>query len=572
MGIEERAGAKTRTGRAVEYLNGRMEFRRWELVKYALASLCIFLPCLGRFLHYFNYPCLFVFAAFFCLCFALLTLFRVSRKWLIPFIAAGIFGVAYQFAIGKPLGYQTLSAMYETNYREMLGFLSLPYAIPLIVAGAAALGAIFWLIVGDRPLPGLLKATSIRRRRLLMLLLVAAALFATTRWRTCETYPVCLLYNNFMYIDENIAISDYTHSSYSCPDECKPADSGRESVILIIGESARRDAHSIYGYPRETSPELAKLIDERPRNVLVFKDAVSSAAFTKASVMSIYSPLTVPEALSSVHTRPGLSKIFKGSGASTLYVTTRPRYTVRNMLSTFLDDTSKSVYLTTLSKRKHDEEIVPEISGFLETSQGRSFVIAHLMGSHFEYASQYPKSYKRFTGGPDKMRDAYDDSIRYSDHVIARIAGIVMSRPEPSFAIYVSDHGENLNDAGDGNYGHGTKELTRFELEVPFVVFMNDAFLERHARAAEALRERGGQPVCHDNIAHTLMGVAGLSDPFVYRSELDVSSASFKPGPRFITDENMHPFDYASYDFSKKGKLAEIKDRLAEKYLQKFTW
>jgi hypothetical protein len=134
-----------------------------------------------------------------------------------------------------------------------------------------------------------------------------------------------------------------------------------------------------------------------------------------------------------------------------------------------------------------------------------------------------------------------------------------MSRPEPSFSIYVSDHGENLNDTGDKNYGHGTKELTRFELEVPFVVFMNDAFLEGHAKAAEALRARSGQPVCHDNVAHTLMGVAGISDPFVYRPELDVSSPSFRPGPRPITDENMNPFDYAAYDFSKKGSWPSSK-------------
>ncbi|MFZ2654309.1 MAG: phosphoethanolamine transferase [Victivallales bacterium] len=553
------------------YLNKKNEFKRWEIAKYALASLCIFLPGLGRFIHYFTYPCLFTFIAFFCMCFGLLMLFKISRKWLTPFIIIGISGLAYQLAIGKPLGYQTLTAMYETNHREMLGFLSSPYSIPLIAGGLSTLGALLWLIVGEKPLPLLHKHTFIRRKYLLPFLIVSIVLFAMTHWRIRQTYPICLFYNNFMYIDENITIDEYIKSSYKCPDDYLTKNSADETFMLIIGEAARRTSLSAYGYPRGTSPELDEMLKTHPGNIVLYSDAISTAAFTKASAMSIYSPLTVPEELNSVHTKPGMSKIFNGSGFSTLYITTRPKYALRNMLSTFLDDASKTIYLTTLTKKAFDEETIPVISDYIRRTSGRKLIILHLMGSHIEYAAQYPKSFSHFRNG-NHLVDTYDDSIRYSDHVIKRIASQLLLSQKPAFMMYISDHGENLNDMKDNNYGHGTRALTQYELRIPFIVYMNDAFIGSHIQIAGKLRERKSQPVSHDNIVHTFMGIAGISDPYVYRSDLDISSSDFKTGIRYITDENMNPFDYDTFDFSKKDKLTEIKKTLAEEYRSKFTW
>ena len=92
--------------------------------------------------------------------------------------------------------------------------------------------------------------------------------------------------------------------------------------------------------------------------------------------------------------------------------------------------------------------------------------------------------------------------------------GHLFQRQQPAVTLYVSDHGENLNDMGDNNYGHGTRALTPYELKVPFVFYFNDAFLGKYPETAKKLRERRESPVCHDHITHTLMGLAGISDPF----------------------------------------------------------
>lgn len=560
-----------RRERLAEYFNRRIEYQRWEIFKYAAITLCMLLPCVGRLFHYLSFSCLLTFMALYSLCFGLLMLFRTPRKWMIPFIVMGVGGLAYQLGLGKPLGYQTLTAMYETNCREILGFLSSPSSIFLVVGGVVALVILLWLIVGDRPLPFLHKHTFIRRKYLLPLLALSALLFGVTRWKIFETYPICLVYENFMYVDENMTIDDYTNTPYACPPEFRPSDDTEETYVLIIGEAARRLSLSAYGYERPTSPKLDALVRDHPANVVLYSDAISTAAFTKASVMCMYSPLTVPEELSAVHSRPGLSKIFRGSGMQTLYVTVRPKYKIPNMLSTFLDDAGKTRYLTTLTKRAYDDEAVPVIADFIGKNPGSKLVVWHLMGSHMEYAAEYPRSFRHFDSDR-RMVDTYDDSIRYSDHVIHRAVNSLLGSRKPAAVLYVSDHGENLNDTGDGNFGHGTRALTPYELKVPFVFYFNDRFLERHPEVTRAIRERKDRPVSHDNVTHTFMGLAGIKDPFVYRSELDLGSSDFTPGTRWVTDENMRVFDYAAMDFSRTSKLRQIRQVLAEEYRSKFTW
>jgi len=88
------------------------------------------------------------------------------------------------------------------------------------------------------------------------------------------------------------------------------------------------------------------------------------------------------------------------------------------------------------------------------------------MGSHVKYAMQYPEK-ERFFDTSDEMIDTYNDSIRYSDKVIQQAVDIAMKLKYPGFVLYVSDHGENLNDYKDGNFGHGTRDFTRFEFEIP---------------------------------------------------------------------------------------------------------
>jgi len=66
------------------------------------------------------------------------------------------------------------------------------------------------------------------------------------------------------------------------------ADSGvPQGVILIVGDTLRRDHMSLYGYDRETTPELSRLAAEGVR----FDNAIAQGTWTKISVPSILTSL-----------------------------------------------------------------------------------------------------------------------------------------------------------------------------------------------------------------------------------------------------------------------------------------
>ena len=530
-----------------KYMNVELEFQRWELVKYFFAAVAMFSPALITYCHFFRIDSLLTFSAFTLFFFGILVFFKIDRRWAVPFILFSTVCAAYHLCMGKPIGYQTMAAMYETNIAESMGFLSSPYSIPLLLGGGFFAWCIVWLVASNKPLPKLKKGTSIRRKYLMALMLFSLLLFFFAGSGILYSYPIDVFYVNYIYVDEKRACKVYEGTPYTLDREDVPdfKNNTGETFILIIGEAARRDALSAYGYHKNTSPNLDRLVEEKTDNVVLFSDAISASAYTRASVLTILSPFDLYD-IKEIPTKPSLSKIFKGAGCETLYVTTRPEYPRPNTLSIFQDDAEEIHYLTTFKNKKFDEASLPVIKDFMKKYAGKKkFIILHLMGSHVNYKKQYPEKFKHFDSG-DEWRDTYDDSIRYSDHIIQQVVDFAMESKKSVCILYASDHGENFNEYGDNNFGHGTKELTLFEFQIPFMFFFNQAFLKEYSKLADGIRKRKDIPVSHDNITHTLLGLAGIKDPDLYKEWIDISSPEFTERDRYVTDENMFIYEYNS--------------------------
>ncbi|WP_420885688.1 sulfatase-like hydrolase/transferase [Candidatus Reidiella endopervernicosa] len=57
-----------------------------------------------------------------------------------------------------------------------------------------------------------------------------------------------------------------------------------------------------------------------------------------------------------------------------------------------------------------------------------------------------------------------------------------MNSDKPYVVIYLSDHGEYVNDEGDQIYGHGFKAISRGEIDIPLVFLFNDEYLKSIVR------------------------------------------------------------------------------------------
>lgn len=521
----------------------------------------MFSPALISSLHYRNslyysrIDSLFSFFAFAFTTFSLLIIFKIPRNYTIPLVLFGITCVAYHIFMGKAIGFQTMAAMYETNFAEMIGFISSPLSIPLILGGGVGAGVVIWYIVRPKQLWKLTKETYIQQKYLFVLMIVAFALFFTEGTTILYTYPINVFYTNYRYFDESRSEKEYLKKSYtfnrSYNSDFK-SHSG-ELFILIIGEAARRDALTSYGAKEDTTPCLNQDLKEKPNNILLFKEVISTSAYTRGSVPTMLSTYDIND-IEKLLSRPSLSKIMRGAGFKTLYVTTRPRYILPNIVSICQDDAEEVHYLSTLKDKKYDGDVLPIVNEFIEKHKDENkFIVVHLMGSHIKYAMQYPESENYFSNG-DEMWDTYNNSIRYSDYVIHQIANSIMEYKKPAFAIYASDHGENLNDYGDGNYGHGTRDFTRFEFEIPFIAYVNDPFLDRYNKKFNNLKQLLNIQISQDNISHTFLGLSGVWDEELYLEEKDLSSNKFKAQTRYVIDENMNLYNYDLLNLEKRMK------------------
>jgi lipid A ethanolaminephosphotransferase len=160
-------------------------------------------------------------------------------------------------------------------------------------------------------------------------------------------------------------------------------------------------------------------------------------------------------------------------------------------------------------------------------------LVLHQMGSHGPaYSRRSPPQLKPFQPecettvlrqcARDALVNAYDNSIVYTDHVLAETIawlGGQAARYAPML-LYVSDHGESL---GENNlYLHGLPYAfaPREQVHVPMIAWFGPdgggtadpriACLKRHRDAA----------LTHDHLFHTTLGLLGI-EAREYRPALD---------------------------------------------------
>ena len=85
----------------------------------------------------------------------------------------------------------------------------------------------------------------------------------------------------------------------------------------------------------------------------------------------------------------------------------------------------------------HDAALLPYLEKELDKSDEDMFIVLHTYGSHFNYHERYPAEFRIYT--PDKaesirqsykkeLRNAYDNSIRYTDYVLGEIVDMLKRR------------------------------------------------------------------------------------------------------------------------------------------------
>ncbi|PKH79521.1 hypothetical protein CXF97_17445 [Pseudomonas sp. Choline-02u-1] len=336
----------------------------------------------------------------------------------------------------------------------------------------------------------------------------------------------------------------------------KDASAGQPAtLVLVIGESTNRQRMSLYGYPRNTTPELDKLKDQ----LAIFDNVITPRPYTIEALQQVltFADEQNPDLYLST---PSLVSVMKQAGFKTFWITNQQTMTKRNtMLTTFSEQADEQVYLNNnrnQNSAQYDGDVIEPFNKALADAAPRKLIVVHLLGTHMSYQYRYPPTFDKFKdrqGVPAGVRDdqvptynSYDNAVLYNDFVVSSLIRDYAKTDPNGFLLYLSDHGEDVFDsAGHSTLGRNENKPTAPMYTIPFMAWASPKWKENHDWNFAGDLSR---PYSSSQFIHTWADLAGLSSDELDRSKSLVSD-SFVPRKLLIGDPYQAP-RRALIDFS----------------------
>jgi lipid A ethanolaminephosphotransferase len=310
-------------------------------------------------------------------------------------------------------------------------------------------------------------------------------------------------------------------------DAVRPDCAPRSVVVLVLGETARAREFAFNGYQRDTNPQLAR------RKVIDFPNVKACGTSTAESLPCIFSSLEREnynrdkagrqENLLDILQRVGVTVLWRDNNSGSKGVADRVG---------FEDLSRRTDTDLCASGNCFDEILLRDLDRRLAETTGDMLIVLHMKGSHGpSYYKRTPPAFKVFSPEctKDNIQDcpqqtivnAYDNTIVYTDHVLAKLIDLLRAQTFATAMLYVSDHGESLGE--NGLYLHGLPYALApdEQKQVPMIFWASDNFIKQKNLVVDALDARRKAPYSHDNIFHSVLGLFDVSSK-VYRPELNI--------------------------------------------------
>lgn len=312
------------------------------------------------------------------------------------------------------------------------------------------------------------------------------------------------------------------------------------TLVLVIGESTNRQRMSLYGYNRETTPELDKLKDQ----LAIFNNVITPRPYTIEALQQVLT-FADEENPDLYLTTPSLVSMMKQAGYKTFWITNQQTMTKRNtMLTTFSEQADEQVYLNNNRNQnaaQYDGDVIEPFNKALSDPAAHKLIVVHLLGTHMSYQYRYPPTFDKFkdrTGVPAGVKDAevptynsYDNAVLYNDFVVSSLIKDYAKADPNGFLLYLSDHGEDVFDSpGHNTLGRNENKPTAPMYTIPFMAWASPKWRDTHDWNFAADLSR---PYSSSQLIHTWADLAGLSFDELDHSKSLVSD-SFKPRPLLI--------------------------------------
>lgn len=288
-------------------------------------------------------------------------------------------------------------------------------------------------------------------------------------------------------------------------------DNEKSVVVLVIGESARSQNFSLYGYNKNTNPLLSKT-----NNIYHF-NANSAATYTTAGVKSILEHKNTNdlyEILPNYLFRNNVEVIWRTSnwGEPPIHI---KNYQDRKFLKQNCIGEScnyDEVLLTGLKEQ------------ILASKKNKILIVLHTSTSHGPtYSKKYPLHFETFKPvcnsvelgncSQTELINAYDNTIVYTDYILSNvIEDLKQLSAYKSTMIFVSDHGESLGEKNLYMHGLPLSIAPKEQYEIPFIVWVSDN---------SARKLKPNDLLSQNHVFHSVLNFLNIESP-IYNEDMNI--------------------------------------------------
>jgi lipid A ethanolaminephosphotransferase len=313
-------------------------------------------------------------------------------------------------------------------------------------------------------------------------------------------------------------------------------------IVLVVGETVRAANFGLGGYERDTTPQLRQL--QGSGELAYFANVTSCGTNTQVSVPCMFSHLgreanaknDIPyENLLDVLQRAGMQVLWLDNQSGCKGVCDRiPNANTRELKDPTLcpdGECFDEIMLRVLPERLAQLEK----AGGAGTGSAGTVVVLHQMGNHGPaYYKRTPNDMKVYQPEcrsnvlqdcpPQDIVNAYDNAVRYTDHLLSQTVRWLKSQPRPTAMLYVSDHGESLGEKGLYLHGMPFMMAPKEQTHVPMALWLSKPMQSQLGWDGACWKKQVTEAVSHDHYFHSVLTLAQVKTR-MHKPELDVFSA-----------------------------------------------
>lgn len=428
-----------------------------------------------------------------------------------PFLIIGIIQTVSLFEYQSDLSINTWEVIFNGNSEEAVSFLSELKTVTIsLVLFKIIIYTLYFIILKKNKNLDVIK----KRRKFWLVLGIILVIDFGFNGATRKIFPFNFVESFSDFVKEKIKERQYFSKKKEIVFNAKRNDKlfdikEKETIVVIVGESLRRDHLEYYGYNKETTPLL------KNEELICYTDVISPANQSVISLKRIFSYGEYKD-INGYLKYPSLLKVFKEAGFKTYWLSTQRIYGFFDSEISYIAKEADEVIFEDYNGL--DEQLFKPYKKVLSKKNNKKIIFLHIMGNHFSYKKRTHSDFFYFDNNnkgnkKEQLINQYDDSVRYNDFVLSFFLNELKKiKGEKSFLMF-SDHGESLFDSGENLAFHSSIKPSKSEFNIPLVLWLSKEIKVNYPNRYQQIIKNKDKPIILSDFFHALPFLYGIEFP-----------------------------------------------------------